>query len=442
MRMTCFKTTILSFSSITIIFLMLISLQSCTKPSFPKERVIESVKELCELEYDLDVDVKISGKTIGTYLELDNLFDMKDGIDKNAAERIGNLLLSVSRVCLSTDADFDFYVVIAADKKIPGMEAVFIRYVNDIKRFLLANISREDFFQRLLINVRFNPQMLSRRTIIKFFSLLSKGNSQKILSQYLGKLTENKELLLTFLRMILELKMKKNVHYRILSLKLKPLSEDKILAYCKVRETYKPKKGYTQEDFMFSPSFDNEYLFVIGARNYSPAINEIIPLYTSEKGIIQKKELPEEYREYGDFEKWSDSDILLENLKLEDFIAGQIAQRIIREVKRLEDEHENKKEKNKKRGKEVEEKPLFDFSIKSVKGFYKKNDKKYFELDFILSDVPKKNILPQDLIDLSMKMTKKTLSRYYFKDYDEIIMSSDPTKKIIRNFHKKALRSY
>ena len=120
----------------------------CEKPSFPKAKVVSSVKKICADEYNLDVDVKVAGRTIGVCFEVENLINTKTGFDEKAVEYLGNILLSVSRVCLSTDADFEFYVVVAKDTSMPGIECLFIRHVYDVKRVPAWERIPQRFFQQ------------------------------------------------------------------------------------------------------------------------------------------------------------------------------------------------------------------------------------------------------------------------------------------------------
>lgn len=442
-------------------FLLLLPL-GCGKHTYPKEKTVSSVKEICRDEYDLDVDVKIAGNSIGTYIELDGLFDRTSGLSKGAAEHLGSILLSVSRVCLSTDADFEFYMVVGSDKTIPGMEAVFVRHVYDVKRFLLGNISRDDFFQRLLILVRFNPQVLARRTVMKFFSALSSGNTRKVLAQYLRKREVSGELSLTFLRMLLEMKLKEDVRYEIEEFKIRPLPGEKVLIYCRARESYTPKEGYTEADFSFPSGFSNEYLVVVGSRQYMPEIQEIYPLYQKDlEGGIERRSFPEAYLEYEDIDQWSDDDFLLEEITFPQFVAEQIAQRIIRKIRATEDDRQKEKEKierwmklRKKAGllsqekeeemsREAEEKDEA-FQIEAINGVFQEapdNGKgKRFQMKFKFKGFrDKADLLTDEIVDVTLKTARDVLQGYYFKDFTGLDLTDSDTGDILKNFDKKSV---
>lgn len=141
----------------------------CSKPTYPKEKFKESIIRLCKSEYKLDVKVATKGKTVVIYLPLPDLIDFTFAITKSASEKINNVILSVTRVAISTDAHYDFYVIIAHDVRIPEIQIVIIKSVDDVKRFLLGSISRDDYSKRMLIDMRLNPQAQKERSVREVF---------------------------------------------------------------------------------------------------------------------------------------------------------------------------------------------------------------------------------------------------------------------------------
>ncbi|MDO8525682.1 MAG: hypothetical protein Q7S07_04260 [Candidatus Omnitrophota bacterium] len=103
------------------------------------------------------------------YLPLQELWDMTFSLTKKAGEEINDVILSVSRVALSTDANYDFYVVIAHDMRIPEIQIIIIKSVDDVKRFMLNDISRGEFSKRMLIDKRINPQAKKEHAIKEVF---------------------------------------------------------------------------------------------------------------------------------------------------------------------------------------------------------------------------------------------------------------------------------
>lgn len=141
----------------------------CSRPTYPKERFKESIIRLCKSEYKLDVKIATKGKTVVIYLPLSDLIDFTFAITKTASEKINNVILSVTRVAISTDAEYDFYVIIAHDVRIPEIQIVIIKSVDDVKRFLLGSISRDDYSKRMLIDMRLNPQAQKERSVREVF---------------------------------------------------------------------------------------------------------------------------------------------------------------------------------------------------------------------------------------------------------------------------------
>ena len=142
-------------------------------PTYSKEKIEESIIKICKKEYSADVKVKIAGKTIAIYLPLSDLLDFTFAITKPAGEKINDVILSVSRVCLSTDAKFNFYCLIAHDVRIPEIQIVIIKSVDDVKRFLLNDISRGEYSRRMLIDIRLNPQSQKEHAVKEVFSKMN-----------------------------------------------------------------------------------------------------------------------------------------------------------------------------------------------------------------------------------------------------------------------------
>ena len=142
-------------------------------PTYPKEKFKESILRICRNEYKIDVKVETIGKTIAIYLPLTDLIDFNFALTKTAGDKINDVILSVSRAALSTDAKFDFYCVIAHDVRIPEIQIVIIKSVDDVKRFLLNDISRNEYSKRMLIDMRMSPQAQKERSIKDILSKMS-----------------------------------------------------------------------------------------------------------------------------------------------------------------------------------------------------------------------------------------------------------------------------
>lgn len=137
--------------------------------TYPKEKIAESIVKICKDEYKIDVKAEVVGKTVAIYLPLENLMDFTFSINQEASEKINDVILSVARVTLSTDESLNFYCVIAHDTRIPEIQIVIIKSVEDVKRLLLNDISRGEYSKRILIDLRLNPQSQKERSVKEVF---------------------------------------------------------------------------------------------------------------------------------------------------------------------------------------------------------------------------------------------------------------------------------
>jgi hypothetical protein len=112
--------------------------------------------------------------------------DVGMGISKDAWDKISNLILVASRVVLSTDADIKFYCVITQDARLPELQVVIIKYVDDVKKGMYRNISRNESFKRTLFSINLTPQAKKERSIEKVFKKLGvkEETGQKVMDEF------------------------------------------------------------------------------------------------------------------------------------------------------------------------------------------------------------------------------------------------------------------
>lgn len=145
------------------------SLCGC-EPTYPKEELPEAVQELCKREYDLDVEVERAGGTLGIFYPKEDLLNASFAINEDGWSDINSLLLIASRVLLSTDAEVKFYCVIAQDARVPEMQVVIIKYVEDVKRAMYRAISRDESFRRTILSHNLTPQAQKERSVEEVFA--------------------------------------------------------------------------------------------------------------------------------------------------------------------------------------------------------------------------------------------------------------------------------
>ena len=162
-RFTAYLLAIMIFTS---------PLSGCA-PTYPQEKLKESIIRLCKTEYKVDVKVRTVGKTAAIYMPIEGLLDFTFALTPAATEKLNDVIMSVTRVVLSTDADYDFYCVIAHDVRIPEIQVIIIKYVDDVKRVFLGDISRGEFGKRMIVDMRLNPQSQKERSIRDVFQRIN-----------------------------------------------------------------------------------------------------------------------------------------------------------------------------------------------------------------------------------------------------------------------------
>ncbi|MDP2980812.1 MAG: hypothetical protein Q8N67_01930, partial [Candidatus Omnitrophota bacterium] len=162
---------------VLFIFLILSGLSACDKPTYPTGKIEESVLKLCKDEYNLDnVKVKIVGSTLGVYIPVEGLVDPEMKLDKKAGEKIEDVALSIHRVVTSTDMPLKFYILTARDTKTTGAEFILTGFIYDVVRVRLFDISRGEYFQRILRDFRFNPAIVGERKARELFDALNQNS--------------------------------------------------------------------------------------------------------------------------------------------------------------------------------------------------------------------------------------------------------------------------
>ena len=146
-------------SLLSLISLLIFNISGCA-PSYPKEKLEESLINLCKETYNIDVQVKLIGRSIVVFIPLDKIFNSNLDILPEAVSKIENVILSTSRMLFSTDAKVDFYTIIAADVKATAAEVILVRCMDDVYKFMNGWIGREEYRKRILWQVNFNAELI------------------------------------------------------------------------------------------------------------------------------------------------------------------------------------------------------------------------------------------------------------------------------------------
>jgi len=147
-----------------LIFLLLTPLFAGCRASYPTGSVEETIRKLCEKEYGVAVQVKAVGKTIGALIVMEDILLSDLTFSDQALNKIENVMLTTSRVTLSSEFTYDFFIVTIMDAK-TGVQVSFVRYIKDIRRLIMDDISRSDYFQRLLIEVNITQPSLAHQLV-------------------------------------------------------------------------------------------------------------------------------------------------------------------------------------------------------------------------------------------------------------------------------------
>jgi len=154
-----------SFCS-SILLLSLFAFSACA-PSYPKEKITESVKSIIKKEYNLDGEAKLVGKTLFLDVKLPGLISTEAKTLTKVLDNVQGAVLAVTRVSLSSDADIEFLIVSAGDPSWK-LNMRVIQRLEDVKGFLYQRISRSDYEDRLILEINSNEKETGRpaKTIV------------------------------------------------------------------------------------------------------------------------------------------------------------------------------------------------------------------------------------------------------------------------------------
>ena len=166
-------------SKVFLLMFFLLTASAC-RPTYENTNVASDIKDICTKEYNTQVDVVVSGKTVYAVLELDALLmDMKF-LSEDDLEKIGNALAGVSRVVLSSGGGYEFIVLAVKGTGVDAFGMKFIRFVEDIKRVQLMEISRGEFFERLIIETELVSDAVNEYPEIIFEEFLAKLSAKRL----------------------------------------------------------------------------------------------------------------------------------------------------------------------------------------------------------------------------------------------------------------------
>lgn len=372
-------------AKLLLIPLLFVSLISCENATYSKEKVEQSVMELCKNEYDLDVEVKIIGSTLGVYIPIDGLVNPDMRLNQEAGEKIEDVALSIHRVVMSTDRPLNFYTLTARDTESIGAEFTLTGYIYDVVRVRLLDISRGEYHKRILRDFRLNPVVVGEIKIKELFHFLNED----------AAFTEKVKNVFYPIFIIGE---KGSQKIEIVDIDAKEISNQEALFYVNTKEYYNPSPGFEVYRAIFPPGFKNEYLILINMAMFPNLVKETVSKYFYSGTEIRQRDLKESFNQYVDVGYVGADGFPKRDLKLDWFLSRQIATKIMilfNEDKRLKEA----------------------FHFQSSGGSV---DNKIFRFEFNVSPEKPSDKDKEMLYSKILDLAASTFHRYDFEDFEGI----------------------
>ena len=404
----------------------------CTKPTYPKEELEKRVKKLIDDEYGYDAKVKIVGKTLGIYVSVSQILTYDMDATESFKTKRQDIFLSALRVCLSTDADIEFFITIFADKS-RGSEYWFIQSVEDSKRLLLGMISRNDYAERSVINPTFSMAYLSEVVVRQILEGIPEKRSQ-MAQNFMPGDDFNKSF---WFKYLMESELKGNIKYSIIDFKTRQLSDTSALVYVKARETYSPKEGYEKYNFTFPSGTVHEWMFEVRFM-YNLALR-VVNSYAYKdvlNGRVITPPMGMPFSENKDIDSWDDDFYMTEMTKPE-FIIGQVYSKLNRKIREAEDPEIETREDDL----ETLELPI---DVVSISGQFVEGENEYtgayrtFQLTYRFKEGNSGDELSDQILDYSLKIFKRVLKKYNYTDYTQLLLLSSDGK-LLNSFDKDTI---
>ena len=319
-------------------------LAGCQKATYPAERVINSIQEICREEYHIEnVDVKFSGTTIGVFLPLKRLFaaDVRKVVLSGEAanleslfnplpeamEQVENVLFAISRVLLSSDREIDFYEFYATDVASTGLELVLTGYVPDIRRVRLWDISRDEYRRRVFHDLRLNRAALWQKPAHDFFQNVGVVKTEELIKRSFGNVPTSESVSPLFYDFLLGIEKKRNLKIQLKEIKSRPYQGNQALVYVRFVETYESDPQAASATHAYPSETELEYIFVLDLLDDGYKIIQVIPFYyLDEQKQLKKVSFPPELDLYKNLESWSDQ-FEVKEINLGEFLSGQLDRR-------------------------------------------------------------------------------------------------------------------
>ncbi|GEM_PF-2581342 len=334
---------------------------SCGSSSYPKGQVAESLVKLCQAEYGIKIKAQMAKTTLGVMAPIpglvdamrksagssggvqlpgilvegryaDKVFDFrlfargefsrvqKKPQDDNtkpkepdpALRKLQQVSTALHRVCLSTDAPVEFYQLIARDPGPEKLDIIFSGHIQDSKRLQFWAIGMEELQARSQFSVRLQPEAVGEQTVASFLRDLRRLPLPKLLSTYTAPSRRFGEILPKMLSAGTAMRGQEQAIAEEIWF-TRQIDRETILVYVPLKKV----------------NGRGALLFTVLNHENSGSFLDIV--------ILEDGALPNEYQHLGPPERWEDF-FYLEPLSLPDFLADQIAKRVMAEFEAMEPE--------------------------------------------------------------------------------------------------------
>ncbi len=330
--------------------------------TYPKEKIAEKLVAVCKSEYNLDVKAQVVKTTLGVQVEIPGLIDelrkyaasapmpeeppvliegkytreafdfrmfsegaftragkkppeKEEGRPKEPAEplkKMQHVSTAILRAYLSTDAPLEFHKLIARDPGPDHRDVILSGHILDSKKVQFYAISMGEMQNRNEFTLRYQPEELARATVALFLADLRRQQIQQLLSRYTARSKRFAELLPMVLAVTLDLK-GQEADLKPEEWPVRQIEKDVVLVLIPMSQV----------------GGQGAYLFAVQlqAAQLQEEIGKLLSIDRMEGAA-----LPDRYKPLGPPEQWS-SYFYLEPISLPDFMAEQIAKRVMNEFK-------------------------------------------------------------------------------------------------------------
>lgn len=146
-----------------IIFSLIIlsSLISCsTSPTYLRENIVTIIKDICEKEFSLAVQVWNETDTIWIYIPFEKILNDQNQLDEKVSNDIRKIYMTLRRTILSMDSPPKFYCFVISDIKSLGVDLYYIGFIPDLIRVNLGLSSYKEWQDHEFFHYFINPMAL------------------------------------------------------------------------------------------------------------------------------------------------------------------------------------------------------------------------------------------------------------------------------------------